>query len=65
MYAIFEDLARAYVGPFRTQEQIDEHCKFCEGRGDGAVYLGNVNDNEVPADAFTLTPEQDRFTTLF
>jgi len=62
MYAIFEDLARAYVGPFQTQAQIDEHRQFCETRGDGAVYLGNVADDAVPPGAFTLTPEQDRYT---
>ena len=58
MYAHFQDLVSAYIGPFRTQAQVDEHIEFCKARGDGAVYLGTCN--EPPADAFIMTPEQDR-----
>lgn len=58
MYAIFEDLARAYVGPFSTQAEIDAHRQFCAERGDSSVYLGTVE--APPEDAFVITPEFDR-----
>jgi hypothetical protein len=62
LYAIFEDLARAYVGPFESYDQVAQHRKFCEDRGDAAVFLGATD--ELPEGAFVITPEQDRDTVL-
>lgn len=58
LYAHFQDLVDAYVGPFSSQAEVDQHVEFCKARGDGAVLIGTVT--EPPADAFTLTPAEDR-----
>ena len=58
LYAHFQDLVDAYVGPFDTEAQIAEHVTFVTARGDGAVFLGIVT--EVPAGEFTITPAEDR-----
>lgn len=59
MYAIFEDLITAYIGPFANIEEVKAHRAFCRARGDGAVYKGTVT--ELPADPmFVLSPQQDR-----
>lgn len=58
LYAHFQDLVDAYVGPFSSQAEVDEHVAFCRDRGDGATLIGTVT--EPPADAFVMSPAEDR-----
>jgi len=57
VYIHFQDLVSAYVGPFATFAQINEHLAFCRARGDGATVMEIVET--VPAGEFQMTPEQD------
>lgn len=58
LYAHFQDFVDGYVGPFDTLEALHQHVEFCRQRGDGAAYLGMVE--EVPPGEFVITPEADR-----
>lgn len=58
LYAHFQDFVDGYVGPFETLAEVHAHVEFCRQRGDGAVFLGTVE--EVPAGEFTITAEADR-----
>ena len=57
-YAHFQDYVDAYVGPFESVAACDDHAEFCAARGDGGTYFGAVT--KLPADAFVMTPEEDR-----
>ncbi len=61
VHAVFEDLARAYVGPFNSIMEANRHAEFCVNRGDGGVYLHTIPSATLPEDAFVQTPEEDRF----
>lgn len=61
LFAHFQDLVDAYVGPFDNQAQIDEHIKFVEARGDSAAYLGSVTS--VPEGEFVMSVAEDRAFT--
>jgi hypothetical protein len=57
-YIRAEDFAVAYVGPFTTEAEAQEHISFCTARGDSGLM---VIVDAVGADAhFTQTAEQDR-----
>lgn len=58
MYAHFQDLVDAYVGPFATNADVLAHVQFCADRGDCAAYLGTVD--ALPADAFVMSPQEDK-----
>lgn len=59
-YAEFQDLVSAYIGPFESVEDCAKHAAFVKARGDCAVYMGHVLASELPSNAFTLTPKEDR-----
>ena len=67
LYAHFQDLADALIGPFANMSLVGEHVHWCKTvRHDGARYFGVINGNsDIFRDfksrgALIMTPEEDR-----
>ena len=64
-YAKFEDFITAFIGPFASVAECDEHAAFCKKRGDSSTYFGAVTELPEGDGYLRLTSNQDRFDFEF
>lgn len=60
-FLVVEDLARASIGPFETEQAALDHFKWTkENRNDAAGLIGVWADDHDPEADLILTPEEDK-----
>lgn len=58
-YIHFQDFVDAWVGPFQSLQEVQDHLAFVSARGDSAVVMGFPAEPPEDAD-MVLTPTSDR-----